>query len=450
MAITITEQPDSNTFWSSEYPCILKATSNNSSIKYLKFRLKDGNAGTYLDIPAYYAPEIDSEFTFNVSDYMNNFLYIIRDDLVSFDATPTIHYYDNICRFVSVEITEIETDGTVDADTSTNGFYMAKAKHQVYNDDGTAQEYFDNRYYLTSLPYYRKDITPSLNAAYFYLQDGRQTPQYVTDYSRVTFFNFALGVTGGLTVTAYEGYGSEYATCAIDPTLAGGLFDQGKVCSVPVSISDLHDLSIASGESGWVLFGTSTPVSVANVIDAYLYIGVAISNTTDSAFATTIFGNPAKYRLGCPTTFIYMNRFGVHEVLTVNTRHNESVVSSRENATIVNTEWDGAYTNDLGAYLLTGARQRSINPRSEKEFTVNNRLPFPVEQAKEVILDFFASPVHYVVDVDPRFGTSFDVTHPDTITEKVRRITINDGTIETVKNDKAQYLTFTYRYADVI
>ncbi len=61
MAITITDQPTANTFWSSEYPCVVKATSNNASIKYLKFQLKDGNSGTALtDVPAYYAPQIDS------------------------------------------------------------------------------------------------------------------------------------------------------------------------------------------------------------------------------------------------------------------------------------------------------------------------------------------------------------------------------------------------------
>ena len=450
MAITITDQPTANTFWSSEYPCVVKATSNNASIKYLKFQLKDGNTGTALtDVPAYYAPQIDSEFTFNVSDYMNNFLYIIRDDLVSFDVTPAIHYYDNVCRFIALDITEIETDGTTDDEVASNGFYMAKAKHQVYNANGTAHEYFDNRYYLTSLPYSRQEITPSLDAAFFFLQDGRNTPNYVTDYSRITFFNFALGVTGGISVTAYEGIGAEYATCAIDPTAAGGLFDQGKVCSMPVSISDIHDLSIASGESGWVLFGTATPVSVADVIDAYLYIGVAISNTTDSSFATTVFGNPAKYNIRCPKTFIYMNRFGVHEVLTLNTKTNESVVSSRDNATLVNTEWDGAYTNDLGAYLLTGARQRAINPKSEFEFQVNNTLPFPPEQAREIALDFFASPVHYVVDTSTAFGTDFDVTHPDTGYEKVRRISINDGKVDVIKNNRPQKLSFSYRYADV-
>ena len=448
MAITITEQPDANTFWSSEYPCVVKATSNNADIKYLKFVLKDGNSGTPLaDVPAYYAPEINSEFTFNVSDYMNNFLYIIRDDLVSFESTPAIHYYENLCRYIALDITEIETDGTTDAESSSNGFYMAKAKHQVYNENGTAHEYFDNRYYLTSLPYSRQDLG-AVDAAFFFLQDGRNTPNYVTDYSRINFFNFALGVTGGISVTAYEGIAAEYATCAIDPTLAGGLFDQGKICSVPVSISDLHDLSIASGESGWVLFGTSTPVSVADVIDTYLYIGVAISNTTDSSFATTVFGNPAKYNLRCPKTFIYMNRFGVHEVLTLSSKTNESVVSGRDSATLVNTDWNGAYTDDLGAYLLTGARQRAINPRSEFEFQINNVLPFPPEQAREIALDFFASPVHYVIDTSTEFGTDFDVTHPDTGYQKIRRITVNDGKTDIIKNSKTQKLSFTYRYAD--
>ena len=443
MAITITDQPTANTFWSSEYPCVVKATSNNASIKYLKFEVKDGNSGAVLtDVPAYYAPQINSEFTFNVSDYMNNFLYIIRDDLVSFDATPAIHYYDNLLRFIVVSITEIETDGTTDATASSNGFYMTKAKHQVYNDNGTAHEYFDNRYYLTSLPYSRSEISPTLDAAFFFLQDGRNTSNFVTDYSRITFFNFALGVTGGISVTAYSSIGVAYATCAIDPTAAGGLFDQGKVCSMPVSISDIHDISIASGESGWTQ-------SVADVIDAYLYIGVAISNTTDSSFATTVFGNPAKYNIRCPQTFIYMNRFGVHEVLTLNTKTNESVVSSRDNATLVNTDAFGAFTDDLGAYLLTGARQRAINPKSEFEFQVNNTLPFPAEQAREIALDFFASPVHYVVDTSTEFGTDFDVTHPDTGYERVRRISINDGKVDVIKNNRSQKLSFSYRYADV-
>ena len=449
MAITLTSQPNSNTFWSSEYPCVVKATSNNASIKFLKFQVKDGNTGLALtDVPAYYAPQIDSEFTFNVSDYMNSFLSIIRDDLVSFDVTPAIHYYDNLLRFIALEITEIETTGTTSATASSNGFYMTKAKHQVYNDNGTAHEYFDNRYYLTSLPYSRQDLGV-VDAAFFFLQDGRNTPNYVTDYSRITFFNFALGVTGGISVTAYSAIGVEYATCAIDTTLAGGLFDQGKICSMPVSISDIHDISIASGESGWLLFGTSTPVSVATVESTYLYIGVAISNTTDSSFATTVFGNPAKYNIRCPQTFIYMNRFGVHEVLTLNTKTNESVVSSRANTTLVNTDPFGAFNNDLGAYLLTGARQRAVNPTSEYEFTVNNTLPFPKEQAREIALDFFASPVHYVIDTSTEFGTDFDVTHPDTGYERVRRITINDGKVEAIKNDRAQKLTFTYRYADV-
>ncbi len=135
---------------------------------------------------------------------MNNFLYIIRDDLVSFDVTPAIHYYDNVCRFIALDITEIETDGTTDDEVASNGFYMAKAKHQVYNDNGTAHEYFDNRYYLTSLPYSRQEITPSLDAAFLFLQDGRNTPNYVTHSSRITFFTFHYSFTVSIPVHAYD------------------------------------------------------------------------------------------------------------------------------------------------------------------------------------------------------------------------------------------------------
>jgi hypothetical protein len=144
-----------------------------------------------------------------------------------------------------------------------------------------------------------------------------------------------------------------------------------------------------------------------------------------------------------------MNRFGVHEVLTLNSKTNESVVSSRDNATLVNTDPFGAHTNDLGAYLLTGARQRAINPKSEFEFTINNNLPYPEEQAREIALDFFASPVHYCVDVETAYGTNFDIEHPDTANERIRRISINDGKVDVVKNDKVQRLSFSYRYADV-
>ena len=448
MAITIISQPNSNTFWSSEYPCVIKATSNNASIKFIKFEVKDGNTGAVLSsIPAYYAPLINSEFTFNVSDYVNSFLTIIRDDLVSFDATPAIHYYDNLLRFIAVAMTEIETTGTTSATLSSNGFYITKAKHQVFNSTGTAQEYFDNRYFLSSLPYSRKDFG-SFDTAFFQPRDGRRTSVFLSDYSRVTFFNFPLGITGGMSVTVYVN-DTSYATATINTTLAGGLFQQSKICSVPVSISDLQDISVASGESGFVLTGTSTPVSVSTIINVFTSVGIAISNTTDSAFASMTFLNPAKHNIKCPTTFIYMNRFGVHETLTIHAKTNEAVISSRDNTALVNTDPFAANTNDLGAYLLTGARQRAINPKSEYEFTINNTLPFTPEEGREIALDFFASPVHYVVDTSTEFGTSFDVTHPDTGYERVRRITINDGKVDVIKNNRAQKLSFTYRYADV-
>jgi hypothetical protein len=134
-----------------------------------------------------------------------------------------------------------------------------------------------------------------------------------------------------------------------------------------------------------------------------------------------------------------MNRFGVHDVLTLDTKTNESVISSRDNATLVNTDWNGAYTNDLGAYLLTGARQRAINPKSEFEF----------QQNREIILDFFASPVHYVVETETNYGSSFEVSHPDTGYDNIRRISINDGKVDVIKNDRPQRLSFSYRYADV-
>ena len=448
MAITITSQPTANTFWSSEYPCVVKATSNNASIKYLKFEIKDGNSGAVLTgVPAYYAPQINSEFTFNVSDYINSFLSIIRDDLVSFDVTPAIHYYDNLLRFAAIGITEIETTGTTSATASSNGFYMTKAKHQVYNANGTAQEYFDNRYFLSSLPYSRKDFG-AFDVAFFQPRDGRRTSVFLSDYSRVTFFNFALGITGGMSVTVYVD-DTSYATATIDTTAAGGLFQQSRICSVPVSISDLQDISVASGQAGFVLTGTATPVSVATIISVFTRVGIAISNTTDGAFASMEFLNPAKHNVKCPTTFVYMNRFGVHETLTLHSKTNESVVSSRDNATLVNTDAFGAFTDDLGAYLLTGARQRAINPTSEYEFKVNNTLPFTPEEGREIALDFFASPVHYVVDTSTEFGTSFDVTHPDTGYERVRRITINDGKVDVIKNNRPQKLSFSYRYADV-
>jgi len=94
MAITITSQPTANTFWSSEYPCVVKATSNNASIKYLKFQLQDDTGTNLTDVPAYYAPQISSEFTFNLSDYINGFLSIIKDDFCSFDASVTPHRHD--------------------------------------------------------------------------------------------------------------------------------------------------------------------------------------------------------------------------------------------------------------------------------------------------------------------------------------------------------------------
>ncbi len=445
MAITITDQPTTDKFYSSEYPLVIKATSTNSSIKYLKFQFED-TLTTGLDIPAYYAPEINGEFTFNASDYMNSFLSIIRDDLVSFDATPTVHVYTNLSQDVVIKITEIETDGTTAATVTTNDFFYCKFKHQLYNANGTAEEYVDNRYFLTTLPYSRS--TALGEPAYFYHRDGRQTINVLNDYSRACFFCRAAN-TDNFVAIAYNEDGDEIARCTIDLST----LTQDAILGIPMQIADLDTLSTTSGEDGWV--DGVTPVAVQDVVDDFIYVDATITDLLDQSTAYLRFYNPStasvpqQFRYRCPKTFIYMNRFGVHEVLTLNTKTNESVVSSRENATLVNTDWDGAYTNDLGAYLLTGARQRAINPKSEFEFQVNNTIPYTAEQAREIALDFFASPVHYVVDVVTDFETNFDIEHPDTGFERVRRITINDGKVDVRTNDKTKKLSFTYRYADV-
>ena len=436
MAISITSQPSTDKFSSSEYPLVIKATSNNASIKFIKFTITD-TATTGLGIPSYYAPKINNEFTFNVSDYINSYLSIIRDDLVSFDATPSIHVYTNLSQDVQIDMREIETDGTVSAQAQSNDFFMCKFKHQLYNANGTAEEYIDNRYFLTTLPYFRENTLG--DPALFYLTDGRQTVNMLTDYSRVCIFNrHDAGISSDLTVTATDLNNSIIATAIID--LASSFVSQEEVIGIPVNIDDVGALSTASGQSGW-------NVATATIKSTYKKIRATIGDTPDQSTATIEFLNPSLFGK-CPKTFIYMNRFGVHEVLTLNTKTNESVVSSRDNATLVNTDPFGANTNDLGAYLLTGARQRAINPKSEFEFTVNNNLPYPKEQAREIALDFFASPVHYCVDV----ATAYHVgtpSHPDTANERIRRITINDGKVDVLKNDKVQHLSFTYRYADV-
>ena len=436
MAITITDQPTANTFWSSEYPCVVKATSNNASIKYLKFQLQDSTGTDLTDVPAYYAPEIDSEFTFNLSDYMNGFLYIIKDDFVSFDANPDVHNYDHLLKKIQVEITEIETDGTTDATTDTNAFYMTKAKHQLYNSSGTAQESIANRYYLTNLPYYRDSADDDID---FKLQDGRFTRNYLTDYSRVCFFSSGFTY---LTVKAYRIDDVLVGTVIINVSSLGGLVDANKLVAIPVNFDDLDELSVDSGESGWDIGGVEFNTTAA-------YIEATLTHQANSNTAKITFYRPEKYNVRCPTTFIYMNRFGVHDVLTLDTKTNESVVSSRDNATLVNTDWKGAYSDDLGAYLLTGARQRAINPKSEFEFQVNNTLPYAPEQNREIILDFFASPIHYVVETETNYGSNFEVSHPDTGYDNIRRISINDGKVDVTKNDRPQRLSFSYRYADV-
>ena len=437
MAITITSQPSTDKFSSSEYPLVIKATSDNASIKFIKFTITD-TATTGLGIPSYYAPKIDNEFTFNVSDYINSHLSIIRDDLVSFDATPSIHVYTNLTQDVQIDMREIETDGTVSAQAQSNDFFMCKFKHQLYNANGTAEEYIDNRYFLTTLPYFRS--TALGEPVSFFLTDGRQTVNMLTDYSRVCIFNrHDAGVTSDLTVTATDLNNVVIATAIID--LAAATVSQEEVIGIPVNIDDVGALSTASGQSGW-------NVATATIKSTYKKIRATIGDTPDQSTATIEFLNPNLFGK-CPKTFIYMNRFGVHEVLTLNSKTNEAVVSSRDNATLVNTDPFGAHTDDLGAYLLTGARQRAINPKSEFEFTINNNLPYPEEQAREIALDFFASPVHYCVDVETAYGTNFDIEHPDTANERIRRISINDGKVDVVKNDKVQRLSFSYRYADV-
>lgn len=445
MAVTITDQPTANTWHSSEYPLTIKATSDLASVKYLRFTIQDSNT-TGLGIPAYFAPQIDSEFTFNVSDYINHYLTIDRDEFVSFDATPTLHNYTNLTKDILVNIREVDDEGALQAQTDTNAFFMAKFKHQVYNANGTAYEYVDNRYFLTSLPYYRAPFQG--NPMFFTLQDGRLIIQEANDYARVSF---VYEVDGGVaerntvTFTAYATVADIYAgnvlaTATMGASEFSGQVDDNTIISLPVNPDDIDSIS-ASGWSG---------LTLEQVKAQYGYLTVDIGDTDNQNYSRQFFAKPHTQNKRCGKTFIYMNRFGVHEALTLGTKQNVNIISSRDNTTLVNSgDPLDAYANDLGSYLLTGARQVSINPRSEREFKVTNTLPYPPEQNEEIMLDFFASPVHYVVDEADVFPTSVDISHPDTGTEKVRRIIINGGTASAIKNNRSQALTFSYRYADV-
>ena len=446
MAVTITDQPTANTWHSSEYPLTIKATSNLSSVKYLRFTIQDSNT-TGLGIPAYFAPKINNEFTFNVSDYINHYLTVDRDDFVSFDATPTLHNYTNLTKDILVNIREVDNEGDLQAQTDTNAFFMAKFKHQVYNTNGTAYEYVDNRYFLTSLPYYKPNIQG--DPTYFWLNDGRALIQEANDYARVSFvYEVDEGVAERNSVTfkawptlkdALNNTNS-LASATMGATEFSGQVDDNTIISIPVNPDDIDSISA----SGW------TGLTLSQVKDQYAVLTVDIGDTDNQDSSRQFFAKPNTQGKRCGKTFIYMNRFGVHEALTLGTKQNVNIISSRDNTTLVNSgDPLDAHANDLGAYLLTGARQVSINPRSEREFKVTNTLPYPPEQNEEIMLDFFASPVHYVVDKADVFPTSVDISHPDTGTEKVRRITINGGTASAIRNNRSQALTFSYRYADV-
>lgn len=458
MAITITSQPNANTFWSSEYPCVLKCTSDNASIRYIRFRLLD-HSGTEIDVPDYFAPEIGGEFTFNASDYINHHLYWLRDDLVSFDSTPTIHVYDNLTQDVEIQMDEIETDGTTNATATSNEFIFAKFKHQVYNTNGTAQEYIDNRLALSTNPYYLDEAFPGGPELFIYgPNDGRQPTNVLTDYSRFSLFlegsNGPFSTTCAIGYFAYENptsvaLGTAFAQAYIltNDMAANGAVAE-KINSFPVNISDVADIGTTTGSWQIPLGGGS--ISVADVTSRYKVIQVTANYVGQEPITIALFASPSFYRVRCPKTFIYINRFGVHESITFSSKENQRIVSSRSNAVLVNTDVYGAHSDDLGAYLLTGARQRAINPRSEREFTIKNTLPYLPEQSQEIALDFFASPVHYVVDEGKAFAPSATISHPDTGTQKLKRISISDGTTDVVKQNRAVEISFTYRYADII
>ena len=446
MAVTITDQPTANTWHSSEYPLTIQASSDLASVKYLRFTIQDSNT-TGLGIPAYFAPQIGGYFTFNVSDYINHYLTIDRDDFVSFDATPTLHNYTNLTKDILVNIREVDDQGALQAQTDTNAFFMAKFKHQVYNGLGTAMEYVHNRYFLTSLPYFKPNIQG--DPTYFSLQDGRTIIQEANDYARVSFVYEVLGSTPDRTSVTFKAWPSLNDALNNTNSLAGatmgasefsGQVNDNTIISLPVNPSDINSISAA----GW------TGLTLSQVEAQYKIITVDIGDTSDQTSSRQFFAKPNTQGKRCNKTFIYMNRFGVHEALTLGTKQNVNIISTRDNTTLVNSgDPLDANTNDLGRYLLTGARQVSINPRSEREFKVTNTLPYPPEQNEEIMLDFFASPVHYVVDEADVFPTSVDISHPDTGTEKVRRIIINGGTASAIRNNRSEALTFSYRYADV-
>jgi hypothetical protein len=443
MAITITQQPNAGTFQSSEYPLVIKATSNTASLRFLKFEILDSGGSAIAGIPAYYAPLVNSEYSFNASDYINGFLSWDNEDKVSFDATPTVHVYDSLAKSVKVKVTEITTSLQTSATAESNTFTFAKFKHQVYNSSGTAQEYIETRKALSSMPYH----IDSFGNLVYAPSDGRMPFNILTDYSRVSCYlksNQSIDVRA---LTGTSSSSSVYAEINIsqsDLTSNGAVVN--KINSVPVNISDLQALS----STGWQIPLGGGATTVSNVEANYKSLGVLVLDVANPPSAVGTFVKPSEYRIPCPKTFIYVNRFGVHESITFSSKENQSIVSSRDNASLVSTDPYGAHSSDLGAYFLTGARQRAVNPRSEREFTIKNTVPIPHEQAQEIALDFFASPYHYVVDEGEFFAPSATISHPDTGTQKIKRISINDGTVNIVNNNRATQFEFTYRYSDLI
>ena len=442
MAVTITQQPDANTFHSSEYPLVIKATSNASNLRYIRFRLLN-HSGATLGLPDYFAPSINGVYSFNVSDYMNTHLYIERDDLVSFDSTPTIHVYNNLLQDVEVQMTEILTTGAVSGSATSNEFNMAKFKHQVYNEDGTAEEYISTRKALSSMPYH----IDAFNNLVYAPDDGRLPFSVLTDYSRVSWYLKANQSIFAMALVGLDRQSVRYAEINISHSdLTSNGATVGAINSIPANLSDLQALS----STGWQIPLGGGAASVSDVNANFRTLIVMVIDTSNPPSAVGVFIKSTEYKIPCPKTFIYMNRFGVHESITFSSKENQSIVSTRDTTTMVNTDPYAAYNNDLGSYFLTGARQKSINARSEREYTINNTIPIPHEQAQEIALDFFASPVHYVVDEGEFFAPSSTISHPDTGTQKIKRITINGGTTAAVIKNRGAKFQFTYRYADIL
>lgn len=385
--MTITSQPNNNGYYSCYLPIKFEITDTSD---YLYFEIET-SAGGATGIPVYKAPNIDNVFYFDASELLISYFNVRNEK--GFKRTTIVALND---IFEHLRVTISNGTSTIISDTFYAFTFLDNKKY--YGNNQTAYQQIINHYWLNSTgnSYY------SINGIYQY--------EYLSDWTSLNFF--LRSSVNQYSIQTYSDSNFTNILQTITYVFAGSF--NNKIICFP--INKQHMANIGLTNTNW------KSIKITSIVGG-LY--VARFKEID------IIPHCEKQ------TFIFINRFGVKEDITIYSKKNKALKTSSDffksagydhlpNPDYIRYQYDDIKFN-------TSPFEEKINQTSENIITVDSEnYNNPVK-----VYDFLNSPMHWKLSDIVTLGL-----------QNLERVVLSDGDYELTKNGRMAKISFKYQFSN--